>query len=482
MNPSKRLLPFHSSDAVLALFVVTITAMLLVSLPTALIDFLLACNLGFSLLLLLVALYVPNSLALLAFPSLLLLSTLFRLGLNVASTRLILLQGDAGDVIQAFGDFLIQGEIVVGILIFIIITVVNYVVVARGSSRVAEVAARFTLDALPGKQMAIDAELRSGLISADQAQNKRDKLRQESQLYGAMDGAMKFVQGDVVAGFFIIVVNMLGGLYLGVSRGLSLPDAISTYTTLTVGDGLVSQIPALLISICAGIVVTRVVSSEGTTLGVDLGRQLFGTTETVFIAGLLLIGVGMLPGLPPLPFFVVGGVTLLVGIYLVRSNEREVGDLAHSDLVGPSSDALRTAKLVVSLDDQMLYSLYSMNQEHYAARWQNLTRSLRDSSGVLVPQPYIVRDRDLPHSSFRLAVRGSILAEERPPLDSIMVECHPDHAEILGLEIAQQAQHPLTSAEVFWTPLNPRARGVLEAGEIRSFDFLEYIFLLVYRF
>jgi type III secretory pathway component EscV len=247
----------RNSDAALAIFVVAVAAMLLIPLPTSLLDLLLAINLSFSLLLLLVGLYIPNALALLAFPALLLLTTLFRLSLNVASTRLILSNGYAGEVIQSFGDFLIAGDPVIGGVIFTIITIVNFIVITRGAGRVSEVSARFALDALPGKQMAIDADLRAGIISAEEACRKREDLRKESQLYGAMDGAMKFVQGDAIAGIFIIFTNILGGLYVGVLRGeMSFSEAVSTYTVLTVGDGLVSQVPALLISICAGIVVT----------------------------------------------------------------------------------------------------------------------------------------------------------------------------------------------------------------------------------
>lgn len=265
----------RNSDAMLALFVVAVAMMLLIPLPTPLLDLLLALNISFALLLLLVGLYMPNALALLAFPALLLLTTLFRLSLNVASTRLILSRGEAGRVIEAFGMFLIGGELVVGMVIFTIITIVNFIVIARGATRVSEVAARFALDALPGKQMAIDADLRAGLMSAEEARRRRDDLRKESQLYGAMDGAMKFVQGDAIAGFFIIITNILGGLYMGVHGGMGLGDALQRYTLLTVGDGLVSQIPALLISICAGIVVTRVSSGENRTLGSELGMQLF---------------------------------------------------------------------------------------------------------------------------------------------------------------------------------------------------------------
>ena len=310
------------SDVIVALFVVAITTMLLIPLPTGLLDFLLAINISVGLLLLLVGLYTPNALTLLAFPSLLLLTTLFRLGLNVASTRLILSQADAGRVIDAFGTFLIQGELVVGVIIFVIITIVNFIVIAKGSARVSEVAARFALDALPGKQMAIDLDLKSGLIDSREAHERREQLRRESQLYGSMDGAMKFVQGDAIAGFFIILTNVIGGMYLGISDGMSFADAIQTYTRLTIGDGLVSQIPALLISVCAGIVVTRVSSADDATLGADVEEQLFAKPGTLLFSGLLLVLIGLFPGLPWAPFILVGGIFIVSSMLLKRSSRR----------------------------------------------------------------------------------------------------------------------------------------------------------------
>ena len=256
---------FRFSDLALVAFVVATTALLVVPLPTPILDLLLVCNISFSILLLLVGLYIPNAQALFAFPTVLLLSTLFRLGLNVASSRLILSQGDAGRVIEAFGTFLIGGEILVGVIVFTIITIVNFIVISKGAGRVSEVAARFSLDALPGKQIAIDNDARAGLISAEEAKTKRDNLTREGQLYGSMDGAMNFVQGDAIAGFFIIVANIVGGIILGLFSGMGIGDAVQTYTILTVGDGLVTQIPSLLTSICAGIVVTRVGSSDTAT-------------------------------------------------------------------------------------------------------------------------------------------------------------------------------------------------------------------------
>jgi type III secretion protein V len=268
-------------DGIFAVFVLAIAAALIVPLPTPLLDLLITLNVGLSFLLLLVCLYIPTPLSLLTFPSILLLSTLFRLALNVASCRLILSNGDAGTVIHAFGTFLIRGELIVGFIIFFIITAVNLLVISRGAGRVAEVAARFALEGLSGNQVAIDSDLRTGLLTAEEAHKRRDGLRQESQLYGAMDGAMRFVQGDSLAGIIIIAANLVGGLYLGVQGGLDFASALQKYSILTVGDGLVSQIPALLTAICAGILVTRVEGDSQKSLGSDLVHQMFGKPSMV---------------------------------------------------------------------------------------------------------------------------------------------------------------------------------------------------------
>jgi type III secretion protein V len=289
--------------------------MMVVPLPTALLDVLIASNLALSVLLLLVALSVRDGLAFSALPTLLLITTLYRLALNVSSTRLILLQADAGRIIAAFGDFVVRGDYAVGAVVFLVITIVQYVVVARGAERVAEVGARFSLDALPGKQMAIDADVRSGALSPAAARLRRDELERESRFYGAMDGAMKFVKGDAIAGIAIALVSFFAGSALGALRhGLSLGESTKLYGLLTVGDGLVSQIPSLLVATSAGIVVTRVASSEeGGTASGDLGRQLFGNARVLFTCALLFLALTLIPGLPAAPFATLAFVLLLLG-------------------------------------------------------------------------------------------------------------------------------------------------------------------------
>jgi len=304
-----------AADIALAALVVLVVGLMIVPLPTWTLDLLISTNLSAAVAILLVVLYVPDAIGIATFPTLLLLTTLFRLALNVASTRLILLQANAGEVIRAFGTFVVRGNYIVGAVVFLVLTIIQFVVIAKGSERVAEVGARFVLDAMPGKQMAIDAELRSGSIDGSEARRRRRLLQRESQFYGAMDGAMKFVKGDVVASLVILVVNILGGLAIGVgTKGMPVVDALKRYGLLTIGDGLVTQIPALVLSTAAGVLVTRVGSEEpDTPLGEELARQLLGVPKALQVAGVFVLLLALVPGLPALPFLVIGVALLLVG-------------------------------------------------------------------------------------------------------------------------------------------------------------------------
>jgi type III secretion protein V len=318
-----RALPFSSlrrggfawADIALAALVVLVVGLMIVPLPTWVLDLLISANLSVAVAILLVVLYVPDAIGIATFPTLLLLTTLYRLSLNVASTRLILLQANAGEVIKAFGTFVVRGNYVVGAVVFLVLTLIQFIVIAKGSERVAEVGARFVLDAMPGKQMAIDAELRAGTIDGNEARRRRRLLQRESQFYGAMDGAMKFVKGDVIASLVILVVNILGGLAIGVAmKGMPVVDALKRYGLLTIGDGLVTQIPALVLSTAAGVLVTRVGSEEADTpLGEELVRQLLGVPKALQVAGVFILLLAAVPGLPALPFVVIGGLLLVVG-------------------------------------------------------------------------------------------------------------------------------------------------------------------------
>lgn len=331
----------------LAALVIGVVAMMIVSLPTWLLDVLLATNLSLSVAILLVVLYVPDALAIATFPTLLLLTTLFRLALNVSTSRLILLQANAGDVIKAFGGFVVRGNYVVGAVVFLILTVIQFIVIAKGSERVAEVAARFVLDAMPGKQMAIDAEVRSGSIDGNEARRRRRLLSRESQFYGSMDGAMKFVKGDVIASLVITVVNILGGLAIGVGqKGMPAVDALKRYGLLTIGDGLVSQIPALILSTAAGVLVTRVASEEpDTPLGEELASQLFGLPKALKVAAVFVVLLAIVPGLPALPFLVIAAALFFVA----RARTRQLAKDDQRDATEPrpvAAGARREASFV----------------------------------------------------------------------------------------------------------------------------------------
>ncbi|MBX3231669.1 MAG: FHIPEP family type III secretion protein [Labilithrix sp.] len=300
--------------------------MMIVPLPTWLLDILLATNLSLAVAILLVVLYVPDALAIATFPTILLLTTLFRLALNVSSVRLILLQANAGEVIRAFGNFVVRGNYVVGGVIFLVLTIIQFIVIAKGSERVAEVGARFVLDAMPGKQMAIDAELRSGAIDGNEARRRRRMLSRESQFYGSMDGAMKFVKGDVIASLVITVVNILGGLAIGVGqKGMPAVEALKRYGLLTIGDGLVSQIPALVLSTAAGVLVTRVASEDpDTPLGEELAGQLFGMPKALKVASGFVLLLAIVPGLPAAPFLILAAALFFIA--RTRTRQLEIAE------------------------------------------------------------------------------------------------------------------------------------------------------------
>lgn len=316
----------RSSDIGLAFVIMGILAMIILQIPPHVIDYLITINITISVTLLMVAIYIPSAVHLSIFPSLLLITTLYRLGLNIASTRQILLKANAGEIIFAFGDFVVGGNFVVGGVVFLIITIVQFLVITKGAERVAEVAARFTLDAMPGKQMSIDADMRAGLIDSNQARERRLAVQKESQLYGAMDGAMKFVKGDAIAGIIIILVNIVGGLIIGVTQhGMEVMDAAKLYALLSIGDGLVTQIPALLISITAGIVTTRVSSEKGENLGSEISGQMLKQPKALMVTAVILASMSLIPGFPAAPFLLLSAIIGFVGYVLHRNERRRPG-------------------------------------------------------------------------------------------------------------------------------------------------------------
>src|SRR3954469_20107458 len=305
-----RLLKHSDLAAVLAVLMVVV--MMIVPLPTALLSLLITLNIAGALAIIVSTMYVKRALDFASFPSLLLLTTLFRLAINVSVTRLVLVHGEAGSVIKAFGSFVVGGNLVVGLVVFMILVVIQFVVITNGAGRVAEVAARFTLDAMPGKQMAIDADLNAGQITEEEARERRSAGAREADFYGAMDGASKFVKGDAVAGVLIVTINLLGGIVVGIlQHGVGISEALHTYSLLTVGDGIAAQVPALLISTATGILVTR--SGDKEDLGTEITGQLLRQPRAVQIAGAVVAAIGIVPGLPKLPFLAVGIFVFLLG-------------------------------------------------------------------------------------------------------------------------------------------------------------------------
>lgn len=314
-------------DIMLAVLLLAIVFMMVLPLPPVALDILIAINMTISVVLLMMAVYINSPLQFSAFPAVLLITTLFRLALSVSTTRMILLQADAGQIVYTFGNFVVGGNLVVGIVIFLIITIVQFLVITKGSERVAEVSARFSLDAMPGKQMSIDGDMRAGVIDVHEARERRSIIEKESQMFGSMDGAMKFVKGDAIAGLIIIFVNILGGVTIGVTqKGLSAADALQLYSILTVGDGMVSQVPALLIAITAGIIVTRVSSEESSDLGSDIGAQVVAQPKAMLIGGVLLVLFGLIPGFPMITFFALATVVTAGGYFIgLRQRKAQSG-------------------------------------------------------------------------------------------------------------------------------------------------------------
>jgi len=473
-------------DLLIGLFVIAVAALFLMPLPTVVLDLLLVFNLGFSVLLLLTVLFVAEPSKLFVFPAVLLVSTLFRLGLNVASTRLILLDGYAGEVIQSFGQFLVRGEVIVGIVLFSIITIVNYIVVAKGASRVAEVAARFTLDGLPVKQMTIESDMKAGLLTNQEALKKREELRRESQLYGSMDGAMKFVQGDVVAGIVIIFTNILGGLYLGIQAGLSFGEAAQTYTILTVGDGLVSQIPSLLGAFCAGVVVTRVSSGTGQTLSGEIFEQIFRGKEAWLISGLIMVLLSLAPGIPMVPFALAGGLFLVFAYVLPQRYARAVAGTSAGEfssdgqnlprLTQSSIKQLESRKgLSLELDERVFGFAAAESSKGRQGVWNALQSITFAERGVSLPEISFGGFKNAPLGGFRLLYEGTEVFAGKVPADATLVTLHPEAAKLFGLSVIEEVLEPLTGCVASWVRMDRTASLTLQAGEILPLNQLDFV-------
>ena len=397
-----------------------IVLMIIIPLPPFALDILLSVNIALSVLILLLTLFSTNILQLSMFPTILLVTTLFRLGLNISSTRLILGQGYAGSVIESFGSFVVGGNYVVGVIIFLIIMIVQFVVITNGSGRVSEVSARFTLDAMPGKQMSIDADLGAGIIDEKTARKKRSELQQEVDFYGAMDGASKFVKGDAIAGIIVTIINVIGGIIIGVvMMDMSFGEAVQNFIRLTIGDGLVSQISALLISVSAGILVTK--SSSEKNFGNLLGKQLTSAPVTIGMTGAVLLVLGFLPGLPKLSFFTLGAGALATSFLLNKEEKEKNEELeAVQNDVEEAKPSLEMAEDVSSLinvepiEVEIGYGLIPLADESSGGdllqRIVSIRRQCAIDMGILV-QPIRIRDNlQLNPNQYSIKIKGNVVA------------------------------------------------------------------------
>ncbi|MEG6585898.1 flagellar biosynthesis protein FlhA [Dendrosporobacter sp. 1207_IL3150] len=413
------------SDILIAVAIITIVIMMIIPLPTFLLDLLLSLNITFALIIVMVAIYNVEPLQFSIFPSLLLITTLFRLALNVSSTRLILIDGYAGEVIMAFGNFVVGGNAVVGFIVFVILIIIQFIVITKGAERVAEVAARFTLDAMPGKQMSIDADLNSGAISDSEARDRRKKIQREADFYGAMDGASKFVKGDAIAAIIIIIINIVGGFFIGmVQRNLDALHALQSYTLLTVGEGLVNQIPALLISTATGIVVTRAASDSN--LGQDIASQIFNNPRVFFIAAGVLVLLSLVPGLPGIPFFVLGAISLAIG-YNLHKSDQDKAQSEISQMEQQENEEVRKPENIVSLlqvDPMELEIGYSLIPLVDAGQGGDLLdrivmirRQCALEMGLIVPTIRIRDNIQLKPNSYMIKLKGIEIAKGELLLD-----------------------------------------------------------------
>jgi len=411
-------------------------AMMMLPLPPFILDMLFSFNIALSLVILLAVIYVMRPLEFAAFPTVVLMATLLRLALNIASTRVVLLHGHdgpgaAGKVIEAFGEFVIGGNFAVGLVVFAILTIINFVVVTKGATRVSEVTARFTLDAMPGKQMAIDADLNAGLLNQEQARERRQEVREEADFYGSMDGASKFVRGDATAGILILIINIVGGFFVGVlQHGLSAGEAAKTYTLLTIGDGLVAQVPSLMLSIATAVIVTRV--SKSTDMGKQLVGQLFGQPRALAVAGVVLGVMGLVPGMPNIAFLLLGA-TCGGAAWLMVKREREAQERVAKAAADVPVPVTPTERLELGWEDvasvdplglEVGYRLIPLVDTHQGGelmgRIKSVRRKLSQELGFLVPPVHIRDNLDLGPNTYRITLMGVPMGESEVHNDRLL--------------------------------------------------------------
>ena len=459
-----------NTDVVLAVSVILIIALMVIPIPPILLDLLLATNITLAILILMVSMYITHPLEISVFPGLLLILTIFRLGLNVASTRLILGDAYAGEVISAFGSFVVKGNYVVGFIIFLILVLIQFVVIVKGAGRIAEVAARFTLDGMPGKQMAIDADLNAGMITEKDARERRREIAREAEFYGAMDGASKFVKGDALAGLLINIVNIIGGFVIGVvQKGMPFTDALHTYTLLTVGDGLVTQIPALIVAVSSGMIVTR--SAAGNAFDMEIRSQVFGRPKALLIASGALLLFAVVPGLPTLPFLLLGMTAGGIG-YVKLKDQKAAAALPAPALAAaapPKEDKVEEYLQVDPVELEIGYGLITLVDEardgDLFARITNMRRQLAIDLGIIIP-PVRVRDNlQLDPNQYVVKIRGNVAATGSLMMDRFLA-MNPGTADgaVPGVEV----QEPAFGLPAVW--VNPGER---EQAELFGFTVVE---------
>lgn len=466
-------------DIIVALGVMCIILMIIIPLPTFLLDLLLSVNISLSILILLMTLFTKNILELSIFPTMLLITTLFRLGLNMSSTRLILSEGYAGNVIEAFGSFVVGGNYVVGIIIFLIIIIVQFVVITNGSGRVSEVSARFTLDAMPGKQMSIDADLNSGTIDEDMAKKRREELQQEADFFGSMDGASKFVKGDAISGIIITLINIVGGIIIGVlMMDMTLTEAGQTFVRLTIGDGLVSQIPALLISVSSGILVTRVASDDN--FGTLVGKQLTSIPKAIIITGIVLIILGIMPGLPKFAFFSLGIGAIVSGYFLSKDSEEELDDYIVEDanMVSADKNEAEDVKDLINvevIEVEIGYGLIALADESSGGdllqRIASIRRQCAIDMGIIV-QPIRIRDNlQLNPNQYNIKIKGNIVSSyEIIPNMVLCMDSVNQGFSIDGIKTTE----PTFGLEALWID-----KDKLEEAELKGYTIVDSATILI---
>jgi flagellar biosynthesis protein FlhA len=458
----------RASKLALPIGIVGVVLLLVVPLPSMLLDLLIAFNITAAITVLLVSIYVQRPLDFSIFPSMILVLTLLRLSLNVSATRLVLRDGYAGKVIDSFGHFVVGGSLVIGLVIFLILVVIQFAVITNGAGRVAEVGARFTLDAMPGKQMAIDADLNSGLIDEDTARQRRSDVAAEADFYGAMDGGSKFVKGDAVAAIIITMINLIGGFAVGMlQKGLSPAEALQTYSLLTIGDGLVSQIPALLLSVATGLIVTR--STTQGDMGSDVAAQIGAQPKALMIAGGAAVGIGLLPGIPKLPFLLVG-ILVLVGAQRLNANKAKASAVEQTAIeeAEPSADSpdqlmaeMRVDPLEIVLSPDLVDLVDSGAGGDLLDRVRALRRKLALQLGLVMP-PVRTRDSlDLPTSGYSIRISGIEVASGQAP---------PGHVLAIGDDLASVPGR-VTTEPVFglagkWVPIEARQQAELHGASV----------------